>query len=400
MQAEEAQGRLLIACSGGGDSTALLLLARDAIGVERICAGSINHNLRPEARDELAGLAQLCQSLGVAHQVRDWHWDGRGNLQAAARAGRRRLLAEIADDFGADTVLLGHTADDQAETLLMRLARGSGVDGLGGMAARDGRFLRPLLSATRSQLRDFLAGRGVDWSDDPSNEDMRFDRVRARAMADTLRDLGLDRARLLKTGALMRAEAKALRYGLQLWANSAVSETAGMLEVDQARFAAAPEALQSRFLAQAVRWFSGAAYKPRRDEVLTWHHRIAGGKPAPLGGVLAQARPGAPLRLWREAAALSGPLALLPHTVSTRWDHRWAISVPQLGDTGLSVAALGPEGLAACPDWRATGLPRAALETSPAIWSGPHLIAAPVLSFGTDWTATLRPSFAEFLDTH
>ena len=133
-----------VAVSGGGDSVALLCLMADwaAPREVRLAAATVDHGLRPEAAAEAAGVAALCGRLGLAHATLRWEgWDGRGNLMDAARRARRRLLADWAAEQGLAAVALAHTRDDQAETVLMRLARGAGVDGLSAMAGKSRRLL-------------------------------------------------------------------------------------------------------------------------------------------------------------------------------------------------------------------------------------------------------------------
>ncbi|WP_114967069.1 tRNA lysidine(34) synthetase TilS, partial [Alkalilacustris brevis] len=183
---DDAPG-LGVAVSGGGDSVALLLLVADwaaARGV-RLRAVTVDHGLREGAAQEAEAVARLCAELGIGHDILRWQgWDGQGNLQDAARRARQGLIAGWARDHGLAAVALGHTRDDQAETVLMRLARGAGVDGLSGMAplrlAVGLAWLRPLLDVGRAELRALLRARGVPWAEDPSNEDARFQRVRAR----------------------------------------------------------------------------------------------------------------------------------------------------------------------------------------------------------------------------
>lgn len=209
--------RVGLAVSGGGDSTALMLLAADwapGAGAE-LHVATIDHGLRPEAAREAEQVAALCREVGIPCQVLRWQgWDRRGNLQDAARRARKALLSGWAAERGIATILTGHTRDDQAETVLLRLARGSGVDGLAGIApvtVENGlRWVRPLLGVGREELRDWLRARGAGWIDDPSNDDPRFDRVRARQMRDQLATLGLTAGRLADTAERMRAAAEVL----------------------------------------------------------------------------------------------------------------------------------------------------------------------------------------------
>ena len=186
--------RVGVAVSGGSDSTAALVLAVRALGPARIAAVTVDHGLRPQSRAEAESVARHCARLGVSHDILTWTDRPGGNLQASARRGRRRLIADWAQGrVGA--VILGHTQDDQAETVLLNIARGSGVDGLAAMPRRLERdgiiWLRPLLDTPRAALRDMLRARGIDWVDDPSNDNPAFDRVRMRQAGPLLAELGL-----------------------------------------------------------------------------------------------------------------------------------------------------------------------------------------------------------------
>jgi len=172
-----------IAVSGGGDSMALLHLAQDWANAQNVtlCAITIDHDLRENSADEAARVAQWCADMGVAHHVKVWRdWDHTGNLQDAARQARYRIINEWRGDI--QHILIGHTLDDQAETLLLRLKRGSGVDGMTGMKPvahhPSGMMLiRPLLNILRQDLRDYLGEIDQPWCDDPSNENTAFDRI-------------------------------------------------------------------------------------------------------------------------------------------------------------------------------------------------------------------------------
>ncbi|MBF9029160.1 tRNA lysidine(34) synthetase TilS [Rhodobacterales bacterium HKCCE3408] len=386
--------RVLVACSGGGDSIALLYLTVGALGPARIACATVNHNLRQGAAAEVALVARHCAAADVPHAILDWHWDGQGNLQAAARDARRRLLADHVTGIGAGAILLGHTADDQAETVLMRLARGSGIDGLAGMAARDGIWIRPLLGVPREPLRDWLRAEGIDWAEDPSNEDPRFDRVRVRQLMPALEGIGITRDRLIRTAAMMAEERVAANRAASDWAARFALVEGGDLLFDREAFEAGPPALRHRLLAAVIRWFSGAPYRPRLADLEAWE--ASGWQTArTLGGVVAAAESDR-LRFMREAAATADPVALADGVPIT-WDNRWTLEGPAAPD--LTVGALGPV-LDACPDWRATGLSRRSLETTPAVRDAGGVIAAPLAGFGSEWTATLRPTFTQFLVSH
>jgi tRNA(Ile)-lysidine synthase len=178
-----APERIGLAVSGGPDSLALLLLAQAAFP-GRAHAATVDHGLRPEAAGEAAFVAALCADLGVPHVTLEAGMTGTANLQAAARERRYFLLGRWAREIGAACLLTAHHLDDQAETLIMRLLRGSGLSGLAGIRAVNAAavpIVRPLLAWRRAELAGLVAAAGIEAVADPSNEDARFDRVRVRA---------------------------------------------------------------------------------------------------------------------------------------------------------------------------------------------------------------------------
>jgi tRNA(Ile)-lysidine synthase len=174
---------LLVMVSGGGDSVALLDIAR-RLGA-RVSVLHVNYGLREGAGADEAFVRELAGRMGVPAEVRRVQLP-EGNVQEAARDARYALAEQLAEgDYAA-----AHTASDQAETVLYRLAVSPGSRALHGMAPRRGRLVRPLLEVTRSEVRDYLRARGLDWREDPSNADRRFARARIRHdVLDALREL-------------------------------------------------------------------------------------------------------------------------------------------------------------------------------------------------------------------
>ncbi|MFP4310957.1 MAG: tRNA lysidine(34) synthetase TilS, partial [Nitriliruptoraceae bacterium] len=169
-----AEAAVVVGCSGGPDSTALAFLAAEARPDLRLTLVHVAHGLRSaEVEDAEARLvAQHARWLGAASRSdRVQVPPGAGGPEAAARAVRHAALADAADRLGAEAILLGHTADDQAETVLLRAARGTGIDGLGAMAPRDGRRYRPLLRLRRGDVHAFVAGEGLPVATDETNRD-------------------------------------------------------------------------------------------------------------------------------------------------------------------------------------------------------------------------------------
>jgi tRNA(Ile)-lysidine synthase len=215
---------LVLAVSGGPDSTALLYLAARWRAARRtgpkLIAVTVDHGLRPESAAEARAVARLARELGVSHRTLRWRGPKpKTGLQQAARRARYDLLAQAAGRAGAHHVLTAHTADDQAETVLLRLLRGSGVSGLAAMArvsplpvsqggTDDIVLVRPFLKIAKARLLATLHRARLDFAEDPSNRDPRFTRPRLRALMPTLAEEGLSAERLcLLADRVRRSEA-------------------------------------------------------------------------------------------------------------------------------------------------------------------------------------------------
>ena len=213
-----ADERIGVAVSGGPDSLALLLLAA-AARPGLIDAATVDHGLRPESRDEAEMVASVCAGLGIPHTIllADWSESPTANIQAEARTMRYRLLADWAERRALPALATAHHADDQAETLLMRLARGAGVRGLGGTRARrklteDVTLVRPLLGWRKSELVAVVQSAGLQAVDDPSNRDPKHDRSRIRQALE--QSEWADPARLAASAAALRDADEALDWAL------------------------------------------------------------------------------------------------------------------------------------------------------------------------------------------
>ena len=408
MLAGERPERLGVAVSGGGDSMALLDLMAwhgQALGFE-VFAVSVDHGLRAEAKDECARVAAYCSARAISHSVLQWTgWDGSGNLQAAARDARFALIADWAQAQSVACVALGHTADDQAETVILRLARGAGVDGLAGMPsdfARGGlRFIRPLLSVRRDALRAYLRGQAIGWSEDISNADERFARVRVRKAADVLENLGVDTLALTQVAGNAAAARDALDHYLHL----EVAEK-GLVEDhhgDLIVLGHLPDAdgqvpfeIRRRAVIAALRWIGGGIYPPRTQAIKDLFASVLENAQHTLNGcvVMPVEDGSAPLGTFRITREFQAVRALVGPT-ECLWDNRWVFDGPH--EKSLEIRALG-EAVTDTP-WRETGLPRASVMASPAVWRGTTLIAAPVAGLANGWTAkaTGRGKFTDFL---
>lgn len=340
-------------------------------------------------------VARYCADWGIPHQVLVWDHGGdvRGNLMQAARQARYGLIADWALRQGVEQVMLGHTADDQAEGFLMALSRGAGLDGLSGMAGmriRGGiRFCRPLLSVRRQALRDHLDAHRIVWAEDPTNSDERYQRTRLRKALTVLAPLGIDTEQVQTSIAHLAASRAALAETLADWAVQHVTTDHGMVQIDRAAFAVLQPELRRRLLLAALGWLSRADHPPRGTDQLRFLDSLLQGRGATLAGCRARVLP-RHIRLTREARAVcdGGPL----------WDRRWHVT-PEPPE-GAEIRALGGAGLALCSDWRKSGIPREALIVSPAIWRGDCLLAAPLLQPDGPWHAGTGIEFRFFILSH
>ncbi len=323
-----------IALSGGGDSMALLHLAADwaaprGVGLE---AAIVDHRLRPESAAEARFAAKAAESLGIPAQILAWRdHPPAGNLMQSARRARMALIADWARARGLAAVALGHTRDDMAETLLMRLSRGAGLDGLAAMAEsweKDGiLWLRPLLDCGRAELRGWLAARAIPWADDPANENPRYHRARIRA---AMAALGLEPAQLARSARNL-AQARDALIPAALALTEGARAEGGALFLPLAPLAEAPGELRRRVLVAALAWITGAAHPPRQSGLDAAWRAIAAGRRTTLAGTILTPRR-SELHLTREpaAAARAAPLAQ-----AGIWDNRFRAAPPE----GTRIAA-------------------------------------------------------------
>jgi tRNA(Ile)-lysidine synthase len=273
------EASLGVAVSGGPDSLALLLLC-DAAFPNRTFAATVDHGLRPESANEAAFVALLCQSMGVPHVVLKPDSAPKGNVSDWARQVRYRALEDWAADRNLAAILTGHHADDQLETVIMRLNRGSGVVGLSGIRARQGKVVRPLLSWRRSELLALVEAAGIAPVEDPSNRDDRFDRARLRkalAGAEWLDPL----ASTQSAAALAQAD-EALEWAAETYFAKRAVNKDGMVSLDPQGL---PAELIRRLVLRSLAVIAPEA-RPRGDELARLIAGLAAGRVATLAGVL------------------------------------------------------------------------------------------------------------------
>jgi tRNA(Ile)-lysidine synthase len=257
---------LVLAVSGGPDSTALMVLAarwRQSLKFKpQLIAVTIDHGLRKESKREAAGVARLARKLGIAHHTLRWHGaKPTTGLQQAARKARYHLLAKAARAAGAAHVLTAHTRDDQAETVLIRMSRGSGMSGLAAMSrfailpgSGDGqiRLVRPLLDISKARLVATLRAAKIPFAEDPSNRDPRFTRARLRGLMAALAREGLDAGRLSLLARRLKRADLAIEAAVDRAEENLAVRRSGPDVFDAGGFAQLPGEIGMRLLGRAV----------------------------------------------------------------------------------------------------------------------------------------------------
>lgn len=394
----EATPHLAAAVSGGGDSMALCLLADDwarrAGG--RLSALTVDHGLRPEAPREARRVGAWLTARGIDHHILSRPGvRPTSGLQEAARRLRYGLMTSWCRESGVLHLLLAHNLEDQGETFLLRLGRGSGIDGLSAMAALietpEVRILRPLLAVERDRLRATLAGYRQDWLEDPSNLDPGFARTGLRAAQPALTGAGLSPARLAATARRMGGVRRVLETAASaLSAECCAVYPAGYARLDAAALAAVPGEVSVRILARLLLCIGARDYAPPREKLHRLLGAIARGGPRSartLGGCRILPRKEGVL-VCREGRHPPRPVAAVAGRRLT-WDGRFVIDLAadRRGAEASSarLSRLGRDGWAEVvgerPELRAGPVPAAAAMSLPALRDEHGVVAVPHLDY-------------------
>lgn len=384
-----------VGVSGGADSLALTLLAAEWGEVTGLV---FDHGLRAGSDQEAQRVAAWLDKADIRCVRLEWPGDKPGSdLQAAARTARYKALESWCRENGIEYLLLGHHLGDQAETFLMRLVRGSGVDGLSAMAAvapplsrPDGpRLCRPLLPVPKARLEATLRARDQDWIEDPSNRDPAYLRTRVRRLLENSGIEGLSAGRLSETAGRMAAVRS---YLDQVTADylrlTARFDPGGYVEMAKDFGRAVHPVIGFRALARILRLTAGADYQPRQARLERLYDDLK--RPdfqgATLGGcqlIVEERGPRPALLVVREPAAVAAARDLEPGG-TVFWDRRFLIEYAK-GDGALTLRALGEDGwrqfAAQLPENEDIWFPRAAALSLPSFWQGETLVAAPQLGY-------------------
>lgn len=387
-----------LAVSGGSDSLALLhLFAR-----WRLCRDdapnaivlTIDHGLRPGSASEACFVADQVRRLGFFHETLVWEGPKPSSgIAKAARDARYRLLAErlALEPASPRAIVTAHTQDDQGETLLMRLARGSGLEGLAAM--KPARLLlqqtqvwlvRPLLGVPKSRLEATLSAAGQTWINDPTNTDPAFERPRLRQSAALREQAGLSNAALSRTAQRLARANEALDHATDSLDASAVRHDPGLsATLDRALFAASPLELRIRLLDRLLRHYGGCHPAAQLGEIERLADHLARSpKATTLGGC--RISPAAQtLIICREPGRHGLPVLELAPGQYVTWDHRFEVSLGHDAPGPCTVRALNEAEWTALRSSFGTrvlaGLTKHTAITLPTFWVDDALIAAPGL---------------------
>lgn len=341
---------IALSVSGGPDSTALMALFahwQNEVGApNRAHVFTIDHHLRPEADKEAEAVAAFAANLGLAHETLHWIHDGiTSGLQEKGRAARYQLLHEACERHGLDCVLTGHTQDDQAETILMRLTHGSGLSGLGGMKAVSAlpegegiALLRPLLDVRKAELLALLDENAISYVKDPTNEKPAFERVRVRALLKGLEaDMPHAISRMTEAGKhLARADAALDAMRDRFIADHMEETKAGLLRFSFSAFQTLPEEIALRVLARVTELYQESRGARMEELLRLYEALVVARETMTLGGWQFGVR-GEMIEVVREIVRHTPPLMALEKGVKAIWDGRFMCMA---GEDGYNIAPL------------------------------------------------------------
>jgi tRNA(Ile)-lysidine synthase len=315
---------LAIAVSGGGDSMALLRLAH--AHHSKLVALTVDHGLRKEAVREAKQVERWCRAVGIEHHTLKWKHSGiTSGVQAKARTARYDLMTDWCVKHGVTALLTAHTADDQAETVMMRSHRTQSDKSLAAIWPETNwngvAVLRPLLSATRAELRNYLTSLNQEWIEDPSNSDSRFERVRIRSAAPSLA--------LTKTASAAQRKIRVAQAEAGRWMKRyAATNVSGMITILSASLKSLPGSASDEALLDLIDRAGGTApERAKRDALTAWLASDESGRRT-LGGVLFAKRKNEIIVAREPGRIAAGSVALSPK-MPIIWDKRFIVAGPK-----------------------------------------------------------------------
>ncbi len=369
----------------------------DAVPI--VSVATVDHRLRLDSSEEAEWVGQSAGRLGLPHAILVWQGDKPVSaVQATAREVRYGLLRAHAAELGGALIVTAHHVEDQAETVLMRLARGSGVDGLGGMAPQSDGIARPLLDVAKSRLQATLRSYGEAWRDDPSNQNLAFERVRVRAAMPPLTEAGLAAGMIATSARRLRRASQALNAVADHEWNRLVALNLGLLgELPLADWRCAPEDIRVRLVARLLSAFGGApvALVLSRAETLVERLEQADFARQTISGCTVE-RSARLIRVWREAGRGGLPVTKLAPGDTRTWDGRFIVALASSAPCPVTIQAVGIAGIRKIRSG-STVLPMRddnVLATAPGAWIDGELVAAPTFFFSAvPWAQSFTAKF-------
>ncbi len=395
-----AGARVALAVSGGPDSMAMAWGARQALGPDNIRAFIVDHGLREEAAEEASAVQKNLAAMDIEADILRWeHGNIESRLHVLARNARYALLLEACQKWGSSALMLAHHGDDQAETILMRIAKGSGVAGLAGMKAEtvrdDVHLLRPFLKLPKAQLIATCETHDIPFMRDPSNDSAHYARGRLRRVRESLEQEGFTNARLLDLGQRAHEAAEAIAHYTKIFLQETAAPTyGGAIALNREALKTTPRAIALQALCLMLEALHKKEFPPKRSALL---HVLAflldedKTGSTTLQGCLIQKRK-EHILFFREPSAIVDIQPITPNQ-TLLWEGRWQVHY-EGAENGLNVRALGFQTRALLksldPFLRKKvplGRMRAGL---PALWRSEKLVALPSFScdfgglFGSD----------------
>ncbi len=394
---------IAVAVSGGADSMALLLLLREwylnlmSLDGEppKIHVLTVDHGLRPEAVQETEWVRDQAEKLGFNCTILKWLGEKPDTaIQEEARNARYNLMADWCRKNNVPTILTAHHMDDQAETVVMRLARGAGVTGLAGVSGhsiwREINIIRPLLNISKAQLKWYLEDRSQKWIEDPSNSSDNFERVRIRKSLPVLEEFNIGSAQLARTAARLRRAENALdQWTEQVLGKALICMPEGLATINWKCFQEVPEEIQLRILSQTLKIVGGRKKAPSLSGLEDRHVELIrkGNYISTLSGCIVQREKGR-LIVSREVRGNDPQSVAIEPGETVMWDNRFLVSLAEEGQAGLSVGFLTESGYLNLLANRleTEGLPELLLQKSvrnslPALYSDKTPVCVPALNY-------------------
>jgi len=389
--------KIAIGVSGGSDSLALVLLANSWAKMP-IVAITVDHKLRKESEYEAQQVSRWLEKYNIQHHILNWEGDKPdSNIQSNARDARYKLMTEFCKANKIKNLLIAHNKEDQAETLLIRLMRGSGLEGLCGMSdeviINQTRTLRPLLDTKKEDLRSYLRSLRQGWVEDPSNENDKFTRVQVRNFIKSSPEPDLLVSRLVNTCSNLQKSNNYISEKIsQEMAKIVDIKPEGYCILDIKEFKSLHEESAVKILSKLIKYTGGDYYKPRYEKICNLYEKITSGEyNATLGGCeIFQSKKQSEenkLLIVKELSATASPINIFSES-SIVWDGRFDCSLKRVEENIYSVCAIGENGLSTITkdskELKKLKVPKKVIFTLPALKTLENIVAAPHIGYYAD----------------